>query len=75
MAKYYIKCGSLELIWSTNKKPYKAVCVAIHEMTEDDELDEYIYIDQRGMKDYTNADQLTSVIPTEKILRREGYIK
>jgi hypothetical protein len=45
----------------------------IHQINEHDILDEYIYIDQRGMKDYTNADQLTQVVLTKDILRKEGY--
>ena len=75
MAKYYISTGTLELIWSTNKKPYEAACVAIHEVTESDELDEYIYIDERGFRNYVTAQPNTIVIPTDEVLRKEGYIK
>lgn len=75
MPKYYISTGTLELIWSTDIKPYEAACGAIHEMTEDDELDEYIYIDERGYRNYVTAQSGTIVIPTDEILRREGYIK
>ena len=75
MAKYYIKSGTLELIFSTDKEPYDACRRVIHECNSDDELDEYMYIDERGYRDAFNADQTTSVVHTEDILRKEGYIK
>ena len=75
MAKYYIKSGTLEIIFSTKKRDYDACRIAIHECNANDELDEYMYIDERGYRDYTNADQATTVVPTEDILRKEGYIK
>ena len=75
MAKYYIKSGTLEIIFSTDNEPYDACRRVIHECNSNDELDEYMYIDERGYRDYTNADQTTTVVPTEDILRKEGYIK
>jgi hypothetical protein len=75
MAKYYIKSGTLELIFSTILEPYDACRCVIHECNSNDELDEYMYIDERGYRDYTNADQTTTVVITEDILRKEGYIK
>jgi len=75
MAKYYIKSGTLEIIFSTRKNQYNACRTAIHECNSNDELDEYMYIDERGYRDYTNADQTTTVVITEDILRKEGYIK
>ena len=74
MAKYYFACGTLQLIWSTNKSPEEAVRTYIHEVTEDDELDEYIYIDERGFRGYVTADNTTLVVETEQVLRDEGYI-
>lgn len=74
MSKYYFACGTLELIWSTNKPVEKAVRTYIHEVTEDDELDEYIYIDERGFRGYDTADNTTLVFETEQVLRDEGYI-
>jgi hypothetical protein len=72
--KYYFSCGTLELIWSTNKSPEEAVRTYIHEVTEEDELDEYIYIDERGFRGYVSADNTTLVVETEQVLRDEGYI-
>ena len=75
MAKYYIKCGTLEIIFSTRKNGYNACRIAIHECNANDELDEYMYIDQRGYRDAFTADQTTSVVRRDDILRKEGYIK
>ena len=75
MAKYYIKSGTLEIIFSTDKEPYDACRRVIHECNSNDELDEYMYLDERGYRDYTTADTTTYVIDTEQILRKEGYIK
>ena len=75
MAKYYIKSGTLEIIFSTRKNQYNACRTAIHECNSNDELDEYMYIDERGYRDYTSADTTTYVVDSEQILRQEGYIK
>ena len=74
MAKYYIKTGTLELIFSTDKEPYDACRTGIHECNSNDELDEYMYLDERGYRGYDTADTTTYVIDTKQILRREGYI-
>ena len=75
MAKYYIKSGTLEIIFSTEMEPYDACRRVIHECNSNDELDEYMYLDERGYRDYTTADTTTYVVDTEQILRKEGYIK
>lgn len=75
MPKYYFNCGTLQLIYSTSKEPYEACRTVIHETNEHDELDEFIYVDERGMRDYVSADPKTFVVETDDILRKEGYIK
>lgn len=75
MAKYYIRCGTLELIYSTNKEPIYAAVDALWETNENDVLDEHFYIDERGMKDYTSADKDTIVIHSDKILSMAGWEK
>ena len=75
MAKYYISTGTLGIIFSTDKEPYDACRTAIHECNSNDELDEHMYCDERGYRDYTTADTTTFVVPTEDILRKEGNIK
>ena len=73
MAKYYIKTGTLEIIFSTDKEPYDACRTAIHECNSNDEVDEYMYVDERGYRDYTSADTNTYVVDTEQILRQVRY--
>lgn len=73
MPKYYIKSGSLELIYSTSKSPLEAACVALGETNKFDVLDEYFYIDERGMKDYTTAHPDTTVIKTSKVAQNAGW--
>ncbi len=73
MAKYYIKSNTLEIIYSTHKGPIDAACDAIWELNDNDVLDEYMYIDERGYKDYTSADKLTKVYKTENILIQAGW--
>ena len=75
MAKYYIKSGTLEIIFSTRKNHYNACRIAIHECNANDEVDEYMYCDERGYRGYDTADSSTVVVNTEDILRKEGYIK
>jgi hypothetical protein len=69
MSKYYIQCGSLQLIFSTSKSESEAAAQVLWECNEHDVLDEYFYIDERGYRDYTNADKLTQVIPTEVVMK------
>lgn len=73
MAKYYVKCGSLELIYSTNKTPFDAAVTVLWEANENDVLDEYFYVDERGMRDYKTADNKTIVIESELILDKAGW--
>ena len=73
MPKYYIKSGTLELIYSTGKSPLDAAITALGETNEFDVLDEYFYVDERGMKDYKTADKETIVIESELILDKAGW--
>jgi len=73
MAKYYISCGSLQMIYSTKKNVHNACCDVLWECNEHDVLDEYFYVDERGYRYYTNADQLTKVVRTEKIIEKSGW--
>jgi len=73
MAKYYIQSGSLQLIYSTNKDPISAAITALWETNEHDTLDEYFYVDERGMRDYKTADKETIVIDSETVLDEAGW--
>lgn len=73
MAKYYIKCGTLELIYSTNKDAKEAAKDSIWETNQNDSLDEYMYLDERGFRDYISADGYTVVLRTKRILKEAGW--
>lgn len=73
VSKFYIQCGSLQLIYSTNKNPVDAAVAALWETNDHDVLDEYFYVDERGYKDYKNADKETIVIESEVILDKAGW--
>jgi len=73
MPKYYIKCGTLELIYSTSKKPLDAAMDAVWETNENDVLDEHMYLDQRGYRDYTSADKETIVYKSMNVLTQAGW--
>jgi len=73
MPKYYIKSGTLELIYSTSKSPLEAACIALGETNKFDVLDEHFYIDERGMKDYATALPDTKVIKTSKVAKKAGW--
>lgn len=72
MAKYYVNCGSLRIIISRNISPMEAATVAIWEANEHDTLDEYMYVDERGYKNYSvSAD--THVFPTDIVMKKAGW--
>lgn len=73
MAKYYIACGSLQMIYSTNKDERDACKRIIWEANENDTLDEYFYVDERGYKGPFSADKNTVVFPTDEIMLEEGW--
>ena len=73
MPKYYIKSGTLEIIYSINKSPIEACCKAIDETNEHDTLDEYFYADERGFRNYKNAQSDTYVIETETVMDMAGW--
>jgi hypothetical protein len=73
MAKYYIQSGSLQLIYSTNKDPINAAITALWETNEHDVLDEFFYVDERGMKNHMTALPDTTVIKSDKVFKKAGW--
>ncbi|NQW49497.1 MAG: hypothetical protein HQ464_17185 [Planctomycetes bacterium] len=73
MSKYYIQSGSLQLIFSTDKSESEAAAQVLWETNKHDVLDEYFYVDERGYRDYKNADKHTKVIPTEVIVKLANW--
>ena len=73
MAKYYVSCGSLQIIMSTEKDSLGAAMDSVWELNEFDVLDEYFYIDERGFRNYVSAEPDTTVIETTKVLQKAGW--
>jgi len=73
MAKYYISCGTLQLIYSTDKDERDACKTILWECNDNDTLDEYFYVDERGYRYYNNADPNTMVFPTDEIIKETGF--
>jgi len=73
MPKYYIKCGTLELIYSTDKDGMDAAQDALWETNTMDVLDEHFYIDERGFKDYATADKHTEVYESKAVIKKAGW--
>jgi hypothetical protein len=47
-----------------------AAIAVFNDTNEFDIFDEYFYVDERGFRDYKNADSLTQVIKTPKVMIR-----
>jgi len=73
MSKYYIQSGSLQLIYSTSQSVFDACRTVLWECNENDTLDEYFYIDERGFRGYVSADGDTMVVPSIEIMEAEGW--
>ena len=68
MTKFYISSGSLKIIIS-KADMIDAAVYGYMKTNENDILDEYFYIDERGHRDYISADTKTNVIATEHVIR------
>ena len=73
MSKYYIKCGTLELIKSTNGLPFDAAMESVWELNDNDILDEYFYVDERGFRNYISAEPDTQVFLITMVLKKAGW--
>jgi len=73
MPKYYIKCGTLELIRDSEFGPIEVAINALYDSNKFDTLDEYFYIDERGMYDYSTAKPDTTVISLRKVAKLSGW--
>ena len=74
IAKYYIQSGSLQLIYSTSQSVFDACRTVLWECNENDTLDEYFYIDERGFRGYVSADGDTMVVPSVEVMEAEGWV-
>ena len=73
MSKYYIKCGTLEIIKDSDKDAFDTATDSVWELNDFDTLDEYFYVDERGFRDYISAEPDTQVFETVKILKKAGW--
>jgi len=53
-----------------HSSPLDAAIAVFNDTNEFDIFDEYFYVDERGFRDYKNADRLTQVIKTPKVIIR-----
>jgi hypothetical protein len=73
MSKYYVKCGTLELIVSTEQTPFEVAGRCLWESNKDDVLDEFFYIDEQGYRDPFSATPKTMVLTLKKVCKAEGW--
>ena len=73
MAKYYIKCGSLEYIVSSNKDAFGAAIDSTFQLNDFDVLDEHFYVDERGFRNYISAEPDTQVFVSTFVLKKAGW--
>ena len=73
MAKYYVKSGTLEMIYSTDKQAFEAAQDCVWELNDMDVLDENFYIDERGYRTSTTLDTKTTVYTSESVLNAAGW--
>jgi len=72
MPKFYVKSNTLEVIIS-RKDALEASITGLLMTNKFDIIDEYFYVDERGFRDYTNADKDTTVICTKSIVKAAGW--
>ena len=67
--KVYIASGNFRKVFNTdlNKKEI-IIKMFLDHLTGKEWLDEHVYVDERGCKDYISADRKTAVWATEDIL-------
>jgi hypothetical protein len=71
MSKWYVKSNTVEKVISIpESSPMDAAIAVFNDTNEFDIFDEYFYVDERGFRDYKNADSLTQVIKTPKVMIR-----
>jgi hypothetical protein len=76
MSKWYVKSNTVEKIVSIpHSTPLDAAIAVFQDTNPFDVVDEYFYVDERGMRDYTSADSLTQVIKTVRVIGQSARRK
>ena len=57
----------------SEKNPFEAAQQSVWELNDNDVIDEFFYIDERGFKDYITADSSTCVFKSEAVLDAAGW--
>ena len=71
MSKWYVKSNTVERVISIrDSSPMDAAVAVFEDTNEFDIFDEYFYVDERGFRDYKNADSLSQVIKSPKVIIR-----
>ena len=73
MSKYYSKCGTVEIIFSTEQTPFEVAGRTLWESNKDDVLDEHFYIDEQGYRDPFSATPKTIVLTLKEVCKAEGW--
>ncbi len=73
--KVYVASGNFRKVLNTklNKKQV-VVKMFLDHLTGSEILDEYVYVDERGCKDYVSADSKTTTLETAEILEECYHI-
>ena len=68
--KVYIASGNFRQVLDIKELDKKQAVIEmfIHDLTGSELIDNYVYVDERGCKDYVSADNETTVFETEEIL-------
>jgi hypothetical protein len=70
MAKYYISSGDLQIILQSDKSPIEAACEALYfgGSNKKYNIDMETFVDERGMRNKTTADEQTMIFDTDFVL-------
>lgn len=71
MSKWYVKSNTVEKIVSIpNSTPLDAAIAVFKDTNNFDVIDNYFFVDERGMRTMETRDSQTQVIKTERVMRK-----
>ena len=71
MSKWYVKFNTVEKIVSIpNSTPLDAAIAVFKDTNNFDVIDDYFFVDERGMRTMETRDSQTQVIKTERVMRK-----
>ena len=71
MSKWYVKSNTVEKIVSIpNSTPLDAAIAVFRDTNNFDVIDDYFFVDERGMRTMETRDSQTQVIKTERVMRK-----